>query len=160
MKRMHLTLTVVACSVIMLSLYQFASAHGDHGSGKLSEHDLLRIAAQKICPVSGKKLGSMGHPLKVKIGEEELFLCCKGCASGKISREHWATIHANFAQAQGKCPVMKKDLPKSPKWTVVNGHIVYVCCPPCVDKIKADPKKYLAQVHQYYRTNLARQKIR
>lgn len=113
-------------------------------------HDDIRIATQKICPVSGKKLGSMGEPIKRRIGKEELFLCCKGCAKGKVDRAHWGTIHANFKKAQGICPVMKKPLPAKAKWTVVEGQIVYICCPPCTKKIEADPKKYVAEVASLY----------
>lgn len=116
--------------------------------------DQLKIAVQKICPVSGKPLGSMGASPKVKIGEEEIFLCCKGCAKGQIKKEHWVTIHSNFAKAQGVCPVMEKKLPANPKWTFVNGQIVYICCPPCTKKIQAEPAKYLAKVEGYYRASI------
>jgi hypothetical protein len=39
----------------------------------------MLIAIQKICPVTGKLLGSMGHPLKVSIDNQEVFICCAGC---------------------------------------------------------------------------------
>jgi hypothetical protein len=122
--------------------------------GPLSKRDQLKIAVQKICPVSGKPLGSMGAPPKVRIGDEDIFLCCKGCAKGQIKKEHWATIHANFATAQGKCPVMEKELPANPKWTFVKGQIVYICCPPCTKKIQADPDTYLTKVSSYYQNSL------
>lgn len=116
----------------------------------LSRYDQIKAAVQKICPVTGKPLGSMGDPLKVRIGEEEIFLCCKGCTQGQINKEHWTTIHMNFVKAQGICPVMEKALPANPKSTVVNGQTVYICCPPCTKKIQADPKKYLTKVAGYY----------
>ena len=122
---------------------------------QLSRRDQLKIAAQQICPVMGKQLGSMGTPIKVKIGEEELFLCCKACQARQVSREHWAIIHSNFRKAQGKCPVMNKELPKAAKWTVVEGQIFYVCCPPCIDKIKADTKTYLAMLDDLYAASAA-----
>ena len=135
--------TICGAAIAALLTIPFATAHEGHSHGsskKLSRHDQLKAAAQKICPVSGKKLGSMGTPVKVRIGDEELFLCCQGCADGEVRREHWAAIHANFARAQGECPVMENPLPKKPKWTVVNGQISYVCCPPCTKKIQADPE--------------------
>lgn len=152
MKLWKTTLTTMAAVTMLVMLSQFASADGDHAHGhsKLSKSDLLKVSAQKICPVSGKKLGGMGTPLKIKIGQEELFLCCKGCTTGQVSREHWGTIHANFAAAQGQCPVMEKPLPKNPKWTIVNGQIVYICCPPCTKKIQADPKTYLTKLDALY----------
>lgn len=116
--------------------------------------DQLRAAAQQICPVSGGKLGSMGTPVKVKVGEETVFLCCKGCTQRTIDATHWATIHANIAAAQGKCPVMDKALPANPKWTIVEGQIVYICCPPCAKKLTADPTTYLQKVDQLYTASL------
>ena len=109
---------------------------------------------QKICPVSGQQLGAHGPPIKVAIGQEEVFLCCKGCLKGKVNPRHWATIHANFASAQAKCPVMKKKLPKNPKWTIVAGQIVYVCCPPCTKKIASNPEPYLRTIDAYYTASL------
>ena len=138
--------------VILLSLG--LASHSSAQTKSSSERDQLVIAVQKICPVSGKPLGSMGTPPKVKIGDEEIFLCCKGCAKGQIKKEHWITIHSNFAKAQGVCPVMEKKLPANPKWTFVNGQIVYICCPPCTKKIHAEPVKYLAKVDGYYRASL------
>ncbi len=66
--------------------------HGDHDHGDHDDHaeiaDALaelsaadRTAAekQKICPVSGELLGSMGTPRKVTINGRVVFLCCRGC---------------------------------------------------------------------------------
>jgi Cu(I)/Ag(I) efflux system membrane fusion protein len=39
------------------------------------------VAFQKFCPVTGKRLGSMGDPLKVSINNRTVFLCCAGCES-------------------------------------------------------------------------------
>jgi hypothetical protein len=118
----------------------------------------IHMAVQETCPVSGGKLGSHGDPVLAKIGKEKVFLCCKECASGKLKPEHWATIHANFAKAQGICPVMKHKLPKQSKWTIVEGQIVYVCCPPCIKKIEADPKTFLKQVDELYLASLKQRK--
>jgi len=140
--------------LLLVVLTSLPSLGADQESAKSEQN---RAAVQKICPVSGQQLGAHGAPVKAKIGEEVIFLCCKGCLKGKVSKEHWATIHANFAKAQGKCPVMNKALPKSPKWTVVNGRIVYVCCPPCTKKITAASKKYLQVVDEFYAAHLKAQ---
>ncbi len=116
--------------------------------------DQLHIAVQVICPTSGEKLGAHGQPIKVKVGKETVFLCCQGCLKQKINPQHWATIHTNFAKAQRICPVMKHELPKNPKWTIVEGQIVYVCCPPCTKKIAADPKTFLRKVDELYTASL------
>ena len=134
--------------VVMVGLSQVAK------SQEPSQRDRLRLAVQAICPVSGDKLGEHGLPIKVKVGKEEVFLCCKGCLQGKVDAKHWATIHTNFSRAQGKCPVMNNPLPKNPKSTIVEGQIIYVCCPPCTQKIAADPIGYLRKMDELYTTSL------
>jgi hypothetical protein len=37
------------------------------------------IASQKICPVTGEPLGSMGAPVRVAVAGKAVFVCCKGC---------------------------------------------------------------------------------
>ena len=131
------------------------------GAGELTRRDRLRIAVQEICPVSGQKLGEHGPPVKVQLGQQTVFFCCQGCLHGKVSPQHWATIHANFARAQRICPVMKKELPAQPKWAFVQGQIVYVCCPPCTKKLAAEPEKYLRQIDELYTASLqARRALR
>jgi YHS domain-containing protein len=143
---------------------QFAVGQGQQSTDQAQEQqrrDQLRIAVQEICPISGQKLGSMGTPIKVKVGEETVFLCCQGCLQQKIKPEHWSTIHANAAKAQRICPVMKHEISKNPKWTIVEGQVVYVCCPPCKKKIAADPQKYLRAVDALYSASLdARKRVR
>jgi hypothetical protein len=139
---------------------------GDQPSAREKEQQLTRdqlhISVQAICPVSGEKLGAHGTPIKVTVGKakEEVFLCCQACLKQKLEAKHWATIHANFAKAQRICPVMKKPLPKNPKWTIVKGQIVYVCCPPCTKKIAAKPKTYLRQVDKLYTASLRTKRVR
>ncbi len=41
--------------------------------------DRSLIEFQKLCPVQGLKLGSMGPPVRTTIGERVVFLCCKAC---------------------------------------------------------------------------------
>lgn len=44
-----------------------------------SEDEGTLIAKQKICPVTGEPLGSMGAPVKVSVSGRAVFVCCKGC---------------------------------------------------------------------------------
>jgi len=48
---------------------------------KLSEADRAIADAQKVCPVSGEPLGSMGVPVKVTVKDRDVLLCCEGCRS-------------------------------------------------------------------------------
>lgn len=158
MKKASFFVAVAALLIIGTGIgtNQMAIGHEGHGDSdkKLSKRDHLRIGVQKICPVSGEKLGDHGSPIKAKVGKQNMFLCCNACTTGKVDKKHWATIHKNFAQAQGKCPVMKKKLPKKSKWTIVEGQIIYICCPPCKKKIDADPKTYLKKLDEYYKASL------
>jgi hypothetical protein len=45
-----------------------------------SPDDRRLIERQKICPVTGQELGSMGEPVRVVVEGRVIFLCCDGCA--------------------------------------------------------------------------------
>jgi hypothetical protein len=45
---------------------------------ELSTEDRALAVKQKICPVSGEKLGTMGAPKKVDV-KGRAFICCDGC---------------------------------------------------------------------------------
>jgi hypothetical protein len=49
----------------------------------LSKEDQLLVAKQKICPVTGGELGSMGKPVARTVKGRKVFLCCEGC-EGKL----------------------------------------------------------------------------
>jgi Barrel-sandwich domain of CusB or HlyD membrane-fusion/Heavy metal binding domain len=46
---------------------------------KLSPADRALAERQKVCPVTGEPLGSMGTPPAVVVEGKTVFLCCKGC---------------------------------------------------------------------------------
>ena len=52
----------------------------------LNAKDEGAIARQGACPVTGSPLGSHGTPVKVLLGEQPLYLCCKGCL-GKVQEK-------------------------------------------------------------------------
>ena len=125
----------------------------------LTKRDQMKVAVQKICPVSGNPLGSMGTtPQKVRVGDVDVFLCCEGCKEGKIKKENWAKVVGNIAHAQGFCPVMEKKLPNNAKSTIVDGQLIFVCCPPCTKKITKEPAKFLAKIDSYYVAALSKEK--
>lgn len=153
MTRVRMIVVVAA----LVGTAQFVSAQQPNTAATQQQRrDQLRAAVQGICPVSGQKLGAHGAPIKIAVGKdkEEIFLCCKACLKGKLDAKHWGTIHANFAKAQRICPVMKKPLPANPKWTIVKGQIIYICCPPCTKKIAANPDGYLTKMDELYLASL------
>lgn len=64
----------------------------------LSEADQEGIARQKVCPVMGTKLDDHGQPVKVLIGQQPVYLCCKGCLGRvKANPEHYAEKAAELS---------------------------------------------------------------
>jgi Cu(I)/Ag(I) efflux system membrane fusion protein len=62
-------------------------------------------AAQKICPITGARLGSMGKPYKMDVQGQPLFLCCKGCV---------AQVNADPAAALKKLAPSGEDTTDAP----------------------------------------------
>jgi hypothetical protein len=62
----------------------------------LTDADRAQIARQQVCPVMGGKLGSMGAPVKVLVGDHVVYLCCKGCLSKleKAPEQYLAKVQA------------------------------------------------------------------
>jgi Cu(I)/Ag(I) efflux system membrane fusion protein len=50
-------------------------------SGSAQDEESKLIAKQKICPVTGEPLDSMGGPVRVEVAGRIVFICCKGCTS-------------------------------------------------------------------------------
>ncbi|QDV78334.1 hypothetical protein [Botrimarina mediterranea] len=126
--------------------------------------DAAAIALQKVCPVMDEPLGGMGTPLKVTGLRRDIYLCCKGCLkmlekdpekylamlpplpeSAKPEVVKATAADARFVAAQRICPVMDGPLDGmgGPYKTVVEGRVVYLCCPGCAKKLHANPGVYL-----------------
>ncbi len=140
---------------LALTLGAVAAARGQQPPNQQAPNsEQLLIAVQRICPVSGQTLGGHGQPVRARIAGQTGYLCCKACLDGKVDAGHWSTVRANLARAQQKCPVMNKPLPEKPQPVVVDGRLIYICCPPCSEKIAADPEKYFRLVDELYVAHL------
>ena len=53
---------------------------------KLSTEDRALAEKQKVCPVSGEALGSMGAPVKVDVKGHAVFICCDGCREQLLAK--------------------------------------------------------------------------
>ena len=150
-------LTLIFCSCLTPAT-SFAQKTGEK---PLTEGDLLQIAVQNICPVMGAQLGSMGTPIKVRIGSQDSYLCCASCVGKEVNATHWKTIQTNIAKAQVNCPIMGMPVDASMESTVVDGRQIFVCCPPCIKKIQADTATAIAKVNhengRYIQQGLAKQ---
>jgi hypothetical protein len=56
-----------------------ASSKIEAALAQLSAVDRQTAERQRICPVSGELLGSMGKPIKVHVKDLDVFICCDGC---------------------------------------------------------------------------------
>jgi hypothetical protein len=144
----------LSLALVVAAAWLTLSAHADD---KTAREDELMIAAQKICPVSGEALGEMGAPIKTKIGDQTVFLCCKSCVGQQARKENLDKIKANEIAIQGTCPVLGKPLPKDAASVVVSGRQIFVCCKMCLPKVQADPAKYIAKVDELIEKNLKEQ---
>ena len=120
------------------------------------------VARQKICPVSGKPLGSMGKPVGVNVHGQQVFVCCGGCVSKlKANPAKYAAgrpvitvasatdADAALIARQASCPVMDEPLGSmgQPIKVMVGDKPIFLCCKGCIKKVQAQPAKYLAMVH-------------
>lgn len=53
---------------------------------ELSPADKSLAENQRICPVSGELLGSMGAPIKVEVLGQQVFICCAGCKTELLEK--------------------------------------------------------------------------
>ncbi len=51
------------------------------GLRELAPRDRQAALVQRTCPVTGDVLGLDGTPLKVRVGDRDIFVCCEGCVA-------------------------------------------------------------------------------
>lgn len=110
------------------------------------------------CPISGKKLGSMGDPVVKSYDGREVRFCCGGCVGTfekdkasqfkKINDKLIADQKAHYPIAA--CVVSKESLTEKGKDAgidvVIGNRLVRLCCEGCTKKLLKNPKKYLARL--------------
>jgi hypothetical protein len=77
--------------------------------GKVHENDNplrpadeeLLIAVQKVCPVTGAKLGSMGKPIRASANGRTIFLCCAGCEDKLAARPDYYSRRLSTVSDEG-----------------------------------------------------------
>lgn len=108
------------------------------------------------CVVSGGKLGSMGDPI-IRLHEgREVRFCCEGCipkfeadpatylqkADQKIKEQQKAAYpltHCIIDTHEG----LSADDESENAYSVVGNRLFVYCCPPCDEKVRLDPAKYI-----------------
>ncbi len=132
--------------------------------------DREAAASQRFCPMMVRtRLGASGKPIKVTVGSESVFVCCKGCidevkenpkgavqTAKKLRRAtaNLAKLSAEdrrAAEAQKFCAVNTDSmlgLMGPPVKVDVGGKSVFLCCGGCKRKAMANPKETLANAEK------------
>ena len=127
----------------------------------LAKVDEKLIAAQKAaypldtCPVSGKKIGSMGDGHEMVLAGTLVRLCCDHCV-GKATKnaakivadvKNAAYEKQKAAYSTAKCVVSGHDIDPAEATDVMYGTtLVRLCCEDCVDELKEQPDKFLTKL--------------
>ena len=63
---------------------------------QLPPEDAASAEKQRVCPVSGEMLGTMGVPKKVDVNGQQVWICCEGCRDPLLENpeEHLAKLEA------------------------------------------------------------------
>jgi YHS domain-containing protein len=68
------------------STTQAKDAEIEAAMAKLPADDRALAVQQKICPVSGERLGEMGAPVKIDVKGQPVFICCEGCKDQLLAK--------------------------------------------------------------------------
>jgi len=105
------------------------------------------VKVQTTCPAMG---GKINKALYVDYKGKRIYLCCKGCIA-PVTKDPAKYIEklesegVTVAKLQTTCPVMGGKINKK-QYADVEGKRIYVCCPGCIAKIKADPETYIKKL--------------
>lgn len=118
--------------------------------------DQAPVYALETCPVSGGKLGSMGDPHRIVVGNRLVQLCCEGCVED-ATKDPAATIAKLDAAVIEK---QKADYPLEtcviaghklgqmgePFDMVVAGRLVRLCCDGCQTDVRQNVASVVSQI--------------
>lgn len=112
----------------------------------------------ETCVVTGAKLGSMGKPVVLVHGDQEMKFCCQPCiANFKKNPEKYLAKVKAAAKPVAKtkpytlntCIVTDQKLGSMGKPVVLvhEDQEIKFCCQPCVVRFNANPKQYMAKLN-------------
>lgn len=112
---------------------------GDHGEEDGATHP------QALCPIMGLPVNKELH---ADVRGQRIYVCCPGCVAPVRNNPEAALAtlgdRNEYAESlQTMCPVMNAPINKE-MFVEYKGRRIYVCCPPCIETIQADPARYAA----------------
>ena len=129
-----------------------------------------QVSTQRLCPVTGEALGSMGPPIPVTISGRTIQVCCDACVAAvqrspqkyfqRVAKEIGSSPVDSFrgtsnrpqsnprASAQRLCPVTGEELGsmRPPIPVTISGRTIQVCCDSCVAAVRRSPERYFQRV--------------
>jgi hypothetical protein len=81
-----------------------AASSGEPAKVALTDADRKAIEVQKVCPVQGEPLGSMGEPIKVTVKGRDVYLCCEGCRDPLLADPDKFLAKLDAPQAEAEAP--------------------------------------------------------
>ena len=109
---------------------------------------------QTLCPVSGNDID---EDVFTDHEGKRVYFCCPHCIKkfksdpgsylAKMKDQGIKVENTPEARSQTHCPVMGNEIQKE-VYTDHEGKRIYFCCPPCIEKFKADPGKYLRKMEE------------
>jgi Cu(I)/Ag(I) efflux system membrane fusion protein len=73
----------------IVEMEPFRTRLAELASGPQGDDDAALVAFQKLCPVQGSRLGSMGKPIRATAAGQSVMLCCKGCQDDLAKRPQY-----------------------------------------------------------------------
>ena len=110
---------------------------------------IVVVAVYAGCPLCSRSTADGGEKIGEKVSAQEGKPACAACKSDAACavRPAAKTNTEIKAKPQTTCPVMGGKIDKG-TYVDVEGKRIYACCPGCLPKIKADPKKYIEKIRQ------------
>lgn len=112
---------------------------GNTMKARMEKH-LQQMEAAGVVPVANPTTTRSNNMKKRSIA---MALLVAAAAIGMVSH---AEETKEAPKKQTHCPVMTKNPINKEQFVDVKGYRIYVCCPGCIGKIKADPDKYIKQM--------------
>jgi Cu(I)/Ag(I) efflux system membrane fusion protein len=81
--------------------------------------DETLIAMQKVCPVTGAKLGSMGKPVRASAAGRTIFLCCAGCVDKLAAKPDYYVQRLSTVSDEGVLAVPELSVIDTGKLKIV-----------------------------------------
>ncbi|MBX3444452.1 MAG: hypothetical protein KF774_18780 [Planctomyces sp.] len=76
---------------------------------KLTPEEQALADAQKVCIVADEELGSMGTPIKVRVRDRDVFICCEGCRDALLADPDKYLAKLDAAEAAKSTPATESD---------------------------------------------------